>query len=195
MDKTALVCGAGGFIGSHLVKRLKSEGFWVRGVDIKDVEFGKTEADDFIIVKYWLPDMHVGCVRADETAVGIVGYAYVTVLVIFNRFNNASIVHSHEPCCAKFRRRREGEPFRRGKPGRKIFRFLDEGGMRGSVKCVGHTFRGGDTVVLKNLEGNLINRHGLTFRAQDEISKRVYGDRKSIQNTACRVVLRDDSRT
>ena len=49
MDKTALVCGAGGFIGSHLVKRLKSEGFWVRGVDIKDVEFGKTEADDFII--------------------------------------------------------------------------------------------------------------------------------------------------
>ncbi len=49
MNKKALVCGAGGFIGSHLVKRLKKEGFWVRGVDIKDVEFGKTEADEFII--------------------------------------------------------------------------------------------------------------------------------------------------
>lgn len=47
--KTALVCGAGGFIGSHLVKRLKSEGFWVRGVDLKFPEFGKTHADDFVV--------------------------------------------------------------------------------------------------------------------------------------------------
>lgn len=46
--KTALVCGAGGFIGSHLVKRLKNEGFWVRGVDLKFPEFGETHADDFI---------------------------------------------------------------------------------------------------------------------------------------------------
>jgi nucleoside-diphosphate-sugar epimerase len=47
--KTALVLGAGGFIGSHLVKRLKEEGFWVRGVDLKYPEFGKTAADDFIV--------------------------------------------------------------------------------------------------------------------------------------------------
>jgi nucleoside-diphosphate-sugar epimerase len=47
--KTALVCGAGGFIGSHLVKRLKAEGFWVRGVDLKFPEFGETAADDFLI--------------------------------------------------------------------------------------------------------------------------------------------------
>jgi len=47
--KTALVCGAGGFIGSHLVKRLKKEGFWVRGVDLKFPEFADTEADDFVI--------------------------------------------------------------------------------------------------------------------------------------------------
>lgn len=47
--KTALVCGAGGFIGSHLVKRLKREGFWVRGVDLKFPEFAETEADDFVI--------------------------------------------------------------------------------------------------------------------------------------------------
>lgn len=47
--KTALVCGAGGFIGSHLVKRLKKEGYWVRGVDLKFPPFEKTESDDFVI--------------------------------------------------------------------------------------------------------------------------------------------------
>ena len=48
-EKQALVCGAGGFIGGHLVKKLKREGFWVRGVDLKYHEFSKTEADDFVI--------------------------------------------------------------------------------------------------------------------------------------------------
>jgi len=48
-QKKALVCGAGGFIGSHLVKRLKKEGFWVRGVDLKYPEFDETHADDFVI--------------------------------------------------------------------------------------------------------------------------------------------------
>jgi nucleoside-diphosphate-sugar epimerase len=47
--KTALVCGAGGFIGGHLVKHLKREGFWVRGVDLKFHEYAETEADDFVI--------------------------------------------------------------------------------------------------------------------------------------------------
>ena len=47
--KTALVCGAGGFIGGHLVKRLKSEGYWVRGVDIKRPDFGESAADDFVL--------------------------------------------------------------------------------------------------------------------------------------------------
>ena len=47
--RKALVCGAGGFIGGHLVKRLKSEGFWVRGVDLKFHEYAETEADDFVI--------------------------------------------------------------------------------------------------------------------------------------------------
>lgn len=54
--KTALVLGAGGFIGSHMVKRLKSEGYWVRGVDLKYPEFSKTEADEFIIGD--LRDLH-----------------------------------------------------------------------------------------------------------------------------------------
>lgn len=47
--RKAVVCGAGGFIGSHLVKRLKSEGFWVRGVDLKYPEYSPTAADDFIM--------------------------------------------------------------------------------------------------------------------------------------------------
>ncbi len=47
--KSALVLGAGGFIGSHLVKRLKREGFWVRGVDLKFPYFSETEADDFVV--------------------------------------------------------------------------------------------------------------------------------------------------
>ena len=49
MEK-ALVCGAGGFIGSHLVKRLKKEGYWVRGVDLKDPGFSDTAADEFLIL-------------------------------------------------------------------------------------------------------------------------------------------------
>jgi nucleoside-diphosphate-sugar epimerase len=48
--KKALVCGAGGFIGSHLVKRLKRDGYWVRGVDLKRPEFAETEADDFLLL-------------------------------------------------------------------------------------------------------------------------------------------------
>jgi GDP-D-mannose 3',5'-epimerase len=47
--KTALVLGAGGFIGNHLVQRLKREQYWVRGVDLKYPEFSQTEADDFVI--------------------------------------------------------------------------------------------------------------------------------------------------
>lgn len=49
-QKTALVLGAGGFIGNHLVNRLKSEGYWVRGVDLKHPEYQeKSNADHFII--------------------------------------------------------------------------------------------------------------------------------------------------
>jgi len=46
--KTALVLGAGGFLGSHMVKRLQSEDYWVRGVDLKDPEFSTTHANEFI---------------------------------------------------------------------------------------------------------------------------------------------------
>tara|TARA_B100000427_G_scaffold218831_1_gene182863 strand:- start:181 stop:465 length:285 start_codon:yes stop_codon:yes gene_type:complete len=47
--KTALVLGAGGFIGSHMVKHLVSKGYWVRGVDLKLPEFGETAAHEFVL--------------------------------------------------------------------------------------------------------------------------------------------------
>ena len=47
--KTALVLGAGGFIGSHMVKRLRSEGYWVRGVDLKYPEFSNHQANEFVV--------------------------------------------------------------------------------------------------------------------------------------------------
>lgn len=47
--KKALVCGAGGFIGGHLVERLKAEGYWVRGADLKPHEFASSMADEFCL--------------------------------------------------------------------------------------------------------------------------------------------------
>jgi len=54
--KRALVCGAGGFIGGHLVKKLKREGYWVRGVDIKHHEFAPTQADEFLLLDLREPE-------------------------------------------------------------------------------------------------------------------------------------------
>ncbi|PWB80028.1 MAG: NAD-dependent dehydratase [Candidatus Methylomirabilota bacterium] len=54
--KRALVCGAGGFIGGHLVKKLKREGYWVRGVDIKPHEFSPSQADEFMLRDLRDPD-------------------------------------------------------------------------------------------------------------------------------------------
>ena len=47
MNPRAVVTGAGGFIGHHMVKFLKANGYWVRGVDIKAPEFEESEADEF----------------------------------------------------------------------------------------------------------------------------------------------------
>ena len=54
--KTALVCGAGGFISGHLVERLKNEGYWVRGVDIKAHEYRTTAADEFMLLDLRRPE-------------------------------------------------------------------------------------------------------------------------------------------
>ncbi len=54
--KKAIVCGAGGFIGGHLVKKLKAEGYWVRGVDIKQHEFARSAADEFRVLDLREPE-------------------------------------------------------------------------------------------------------------------------------------------
>lgn len=94
MTKTALVCGAGGFIGSHLVKRLKREGFWVRGVDLKFPEFEETEADDFIVADLRDPRVCDAVVdrRFDEVfqlAADMGGAGY-----IFTGEHDADIMHN-----------------------------------------------------------------------------------------------------
>jgi nucleoside-diphosphate-sugar epimerase len=55
--KSALVLGAGGFIGSHMVKRLKAEDYWVRGVDLKYPEYSKSAADEFVIGDLRIPEL------------------------------------------------------------------------------------------------------------------------------------------
>lgn len=92
--KKTLVLGAGGFIGNHLVTRLKSEGFWVRGVDLKYPEFSETAADDFMIADLRDPVMARNAVdqRFDEVyqlAADMGGAGFV-----FVGDNDADIMHN-----------------------------------------------------------------------------------------------------
>jgi GDP-D-mannose 3',5'-epimerase len=94
-QRKALVCGAGGFIGSHLVKRLKSEGYWVKGVDLKKPEFGATAADEFVVGdlrdqsvcrKLW-DGVHFDEVYQLAADMGGAGY-------IFTGDNDANVMHN-----------------------------------------------------------------------------------------------------
>ena len=96
--KTALVCGAGGFIGSHMVKRLKNEGYWVKGVDLKYPEFSPTEADDFMIGD--LRDTDV-CNRAVDRKFDEI-YQFAADMggagFVFTGENDADIMHNSVMC-------------------------------------------------------------------------------------------------
>jgi GDP-D-mannose 3', 5'-epimerase len=92
--KTALVLGAGGFIGSHLVKRLKNEGFWVRGVDLKLPRYATSPADDFIMGD--LRDMAICAASVDRSfdevyqlAADMGGAGFV-----FSGANDSDIMHN-----------------------------------------------------------------------------------------------------
>lgn len=92
--KKVLVCGAGGFIGGHLVRKLKEEGAWVRGVDIKDHEFSTSLADEFIIGDLTEQDVvrSVLDMRFDEIyqlAADMGGAGY-----IFTGENDANVMHN-----------------------------------------------------------------------------------------------------
>lgn len=93
-NKTAIVCGAGGFIGGHLVNRLKSEGYWVRGVDLKENEYGNNNADDFVIGDLRDPvvcnnlfDRHIDEVYQLAADMGGAGY-------IFTGEHDAAVMHN-----------------------------------------------------------------------------------------------------
>lgn len=86
--KRALVCGAGGFIGGHLVKQLKSEGLWVRGVDIKEREFDATAADDFQLLDLREPR---DCVRALD-----IGGVFDEVYQLAADMGGMGFIHSAE---------------------------------------------------------------------------------------------------
>ncbi len=93
-EKKALVAGAGGFIGSHMVERLKEEGYWVRGVDLKFCEFGDTVADDFVIgdlrdphVCRHVVDRHFDEVYQFAADMGGAGF-------VFTGENDADIMHN-----------------------------------------------------------------------------------------------------
>ena len=92
--KRALVCGAGGFIGTHLVNELKKQGFWVRGVDLKFPEFSQTNADDFVIGDLRNPKVcdHITDLPFDEVyqlAADMGGAGF-----IFTGENDADIMHN-----------------------------------------------------------------------------------------------------
>jgi nucleoside-diphosphate-sugar epimerase len=87
--KRALVSGAGGFIASHLVKRLKQEGLWVRGVDLKLPEFGPTAADDFQLLDLRDKD---GC----ETALSLNSGSFDVVYQLAADMGGMGFIHSAE---------------------------------------------------------------------------------------------------
>jgi GDP-D-mannose 3', 5'-epimerase len=96
--KKALVCGAGGFIGGHLVKRLKEEGYWVRGVDLKESEFDLSLADDFVIGDLRETQLVKRVVTTDldevyQLAADMGGAGY-----IFTGDNDAEIMHNSVLC-------------------------------------------------------------------------------------------------
>ncbi len=97
MKKKALVCGSGGFIGGHLVNRLKSEGYWVRGVDLKVNEYGNNNSDEFVIGDLRDPEFTNSVVKnVDEVyqlAADMGGAGY-----IFTGFHDADVMHNSAMC-------------------------------------------------------------------------------------------------
>src|SRR5438034_7226266 len=92
--KKALVCGAGGFIGGHLVNTLKSEGYWIRGVDLNENEYGNNNADEFIIGDLRKPHIVANVITNDideiyQLAADMGGAGFV-----FTGENDVEIMHN-----------------------------------------------------------------------------------------------------
>jgi nucleoside-diphosphate-sugar epimerase len=92
--KRALVCGAGGFIGGHLVNRLKKEGYWVRGVDLKENEYDNCPADEFVVGDLRDPQVVAKVVTSDlneiyQLAADMGGAGFISTGI-----NDAAIMHN-----------------------------------------------------------------------------------------------------
>lgn len=92
--KKALVCGAGGFIGGHLINRLREEGYWTRGVDLKAHEYDNCHADEFIIGDLRDPQLVADVVTPDldevyQLAADMGGAGFISVGI-----NDAAIMHN-----------------------------------------------------------------------------------------------------
>lgn len=92
--KKALVCGAGGFIGGYLVNRLKEDGFWVRGVDIKHNEFDNCNADEFIIGDLRDPSVVETVISEDLDEVYQLAADMGGAGFVFTGENDADIMHN-----------------------------------------------------------------------------------------------------
>jgi len=92
--KKALVCGAGGFIGGHLVNQLKKEGYWVRGVDLKSNEYGNGNADEFVIGDLRSPSVVESVVTADIDEVYQLAADMGGAGFVFTGDNDADIMHN-----------------------------------------------------------------------------------------------------
>ncbi len=92
--KKALVCGAGGFIGGHLVNQLKAEGYWVRGVDLKKNEYGNGNSDEFVIGDLRDPSVVEKVVSADLDEVYQLAADMGGAGFVFTGDNDADIMHN-----------------------------------------------------------------------------------------------------
>lgn len=90
--KKALVTGAGGFIGHHLVNFLKKKGYWVRGVDIKKPEFEKTQADEFLVMDL---REYKNCLKASSGVNEVYALAADMGGMGYIAFNNSKILHNN----------------------------------------------------------------------------------------------------
>lgn len=91
--KIAVVLGAGGFIGGHLVKRLKEEGYWVRGVDIKNNEY-HNYADDFVLGDLTDPNVVKSVIPENADEVYQLAADMGGALYIFTGQNDANVMHN-----------------------------------------------------------------------------------------------------
>lgn len=94
MQKKALVCGAGGFIGGHLVNRLKDEGYWVRGVDLKENEYGNGNADEFIVGDLRDSDLVEEVITDDMDEIYQLAADMGGAGFVFTGENDAAIMHN-----------------------------------------------------------------------------------------------------